>query len=92
MQSTILNVFPSQCGNQRLVLVSDLDVATGTETLMLRQESRSPDVGWFVQSCISIEPDQAAALKMTLTSNLVQRQPIKTQSAPAVIAFPAAVA
>jgi hypothetical protein len=42
-----------------------------TEQLVLRSESLSPHVGWFVQSRIAIDAEQAAALKMTLTSGLI---------------------
>ena len=71
MQSTVLNVFPSQSDDQRLVLARELS-PQGQSQLVLRQETRSKHVGWFTQSRIVIEPDQAAALKMTLTSNLVK--------------------
>jgi len=37
--------------------------------LVLRQETHSNDVGWFVQSCIAVEPEQLPGLKMALTSN-----------------------
>lgn len=70
MQSTVLNVFPSQSTDQRLVLVQEW-TDQGKRQLVLRQESRSEHVGWFVQSRIVIEPDQVSALKMTLTSNLI---------------------
>ncbi|WP_182867655.1 hypothetical protein [Stieleria mannarensis] len=90
MNSTILNVFPSDSGDQRLVLAQETDAA-GTATLVLRQESRSPHVGWFVQSRIAIEPNQVAALKMTLTSNLV-KETTPTEEGPAVISFRTAMA
>lgn len=90
MNSTILNVFPGKSGDDRLVLAREVD-ASGAAQLVLRQESRSPHVGWFVQSRIAIEADQVAALKMTLTSNLVQEaQP--SEEAPAVLSFRSALA
>ncbi|MEL6109673.1 MAG: hypothetical protein AAFU85_26995 [Planctomycetota bacterium] len=78
MQSSILNVFPGLDDGNRLVLAHESD-ANGVAQLVLRQETRSEHVGWFVQSRIVIEPEQVAALKMTLTSRIV-RDP--TRSAP----------
>jgi len=80
MQSTVLNVFPSQSDDQRLVLAREVS-AQGRSQLVLLQESRSKHVGWFTQSRIVIEPDQAAALKMTLTSNLVMQNAAINDSA-----------
>ncbi len=71
MQSTVLNVFPSQSDDHRLVLAREVS-AQGHSQLVLRQETRSNHVGWFTQSRIVIEPDQVAALKMTLTSSLIR--------------------
>ncbi|WP_372896950.1 hypothetical protein [Stieleria sp.] len=85
----ILNVFPSDSGDQRLVLARESD-GNGS-TLVLRQESRSPHVGWFVQSRIAIEPNQVAALKMTLTSNLV-KEALPADETPAVLSFRSAMA
>lgn len=94
MSSTILNVFPGSCDGHRLVLAREAD-AHERPVLVLRQETRSPHVGWFVQSRIVIEPNQVSALKMTLTSNLVQ-QPTEelpvSESAPSVLRFDAAMA
>ena len=69
---TVLNVFPGSNECQRLVLVRS-ETAFGGETLLLRQESHSPDVGWFVQSCVTIDSSQAAALKMSLSPNSLRR-------------------
>ncbi|WP_146518520.1 hypothetical protein [Stieleria varia] len=67
MQSeTILNVFPGASDTNRLALVQT-ETICGLRHLVLRQESYSPDVGWFTQSCVVIEPEQVAALKMTLS-------------------------
>ncbi|MCS7465848.1 hypothetical protein NZK35_04055 [Stieleria sp. ICT_E10.1] len=90
MNSMILNVFPSDSGDQRLVLARESD-GDGSSTLVLRQESRSPHVGWFVQSRIAIEPNQVAALKMTLTSNLV-KEALPADETPAVLSFRSAMA
>ncbi|MDM4017246.1 hypothetical protein [Roseiconus lacunae] len=72
MSNRILNVFPGQDDSTRLVLAreSGLD---GQSQLVLRQENFSPHVGWFVQSRLAMDAAQAAALKMTLTSNLMDQ-------------------
>lgn len=90
MNSTILNVFPSDSGENRLVLARETDESGATQ-LVLRQESRSPHVGWFIQSRIAIEPNQIAALKMTLTSNLV-KESSQAEEAPSVLRFSSAMA
>ena len=63
---SILNVFPGASDQQRLVLVKATTMC-GRQHFVLRQETHSGDVGWFVQSSIAMEPQQAAALKMTLS-------------------------
>ncbi len=73
MNSKVLNVFPSDCGNHRLVLVRE-SIGDGPSQLVLQQESKAPQVGWFAQSRIPIQPSQIAALKMTLTSSLVEEE------------------
>lgn len=92
MISRVIDVFPSQCGNQRIVLASMLNDKTGVEQLMLRQESRSADVGWFVQSCIGLEPEQATALKMVLSAGLLTPGTADGAVSRSVIPFPVAVA
>ena len=67
-KETILNVFPGSSEQHRLVLVHTATMC-GLEHLMLRQETHSSDVGWFIQSSVAIEPGQVAALKMTLSPN-----------------------
>ena len=90
MNSTILNVFPSESDGARLVLARELN-ELGQSQLVLRQESLSPHVGWFIQSRIPIEPHQVSALKMTLTSNLVRETTPKDES-PSVLRFRSAMA
>jgi hypothetical protein len=85
MTSTILNVFPSESAKARLVLARETS-DQGADLLVLRQESLSPHVGWFVQSRIAIEPDQVAALKMTLTSSLVRESSVRKES-PEILSF-----
>ncbi len=90
MDTSILNVFPGQSDDDRLVLareISDDNLAH----LVLRQETRSPHVGWFVQSRIVIEPAQDAAVKMTLTSNLV-KETVVVDEKPSVLRFQSAMA
>ena len=74
MQSLIVNVFPGTDDANRLVLAHECDDA-GVSQLVLRQETRSDHVGWFVQSRIVIEPEQVAGLKMTLTSRMADESP-----------------
>ncbi len=89
MTPKILNVFPSQSGESRLVLAQEFK-DDGTSQLVLRQETQSEHVGWFVQSRILIEPDQVAALKMTLTSRLVDETP--AVASPTILRFGNAMA
>ncbi|MCA9137060.1 MAG: hypothetical protein KDB00_09885 [Planctomycetales bacterium] len=90
MDTTILNVFPGQSNDDRLVLAQETADDQVTH-LVLRQETRSPHVGWFVQSRIVIEPGQVAALKMTLTSNLVP-DCVACEEPPAILSFRSAKA
>jgi len=62
----ILDVFPAADENHRLV-IAVTETAEGEDRYLLRQETFSSDVGWFVQSRIVIEPDQMAGLKAALT-------------------------
>lgn len=66
----VLNVFLGSDEDSRLVLARETN-AQGQSQLVLQQESRSPHVGWFTQSRITVDDAQAAALKMTLTSKLI---------------------
>ena len=92
MRSEIIDVFPSRCGRQRLVLATEQEGRTGRNQLFLRQESCSPDVGWFVQSCIEIDPDQARALTCSLVGSLPAQGSVSSEDGPATIPFSAAVA
>jgi hypothetical protein len=61
---TVLAVIPSEKSNQRLVLAmgnNDSD-----KPLILRTESFSPDVGWFIQSSVSMSRVELAGLKNVL--------------------------
>ncbi|MDA8744512.1 hypothetical protein N9N28_07765 [Rubripirellula amarantea] len=86
---TILNVFPASDGHSRLVVaVEKSDSKAGDEQsgrLVLRQETFSSAVGWFTQSCIPVEPEQVAGLKMMLTSThggVGNKQSLTKQSVP----------
>lgn len=62
----VLDLFPGSEQHNRLVLAR-VDDAQGDHRYILRQETFSSDVGWFVQSRIAIEPDQLSGLKAALT-------------------------
>ncbi|MCC7338078.1 MAG: hypothetical protein IT422_23555 [Pirellulaceae bacterium] len=77
---TILNVFSGASDQNRLVLVRSTTLC-GLEHLILRQETHSADVGWFVQNQVVIEPGQVAALKMTLSPANANRNTASVNSA-----------
>lgn len=66
-KETILNVFPSTDDLNRLVVAVQQEDGDTSSRLVLRQETFAEDVGWFVQSCVAIEPEQVAGLKMALS-------------------------
>ena len=68
-KETILNVFPSTDDLHRLVVAVQQEDGDAASRLVLRQETFAEDVGWFVQSCVAIEPEQVAGLKMALSSS-----------------------
>jgi len=81
---TILNVFPTADDRHRLVIAIQQDSDSGnggsaprrsgqTSRLVLRQETHAEDVGWFVQSCVTIEPEQLPGLKMALSSTSTRK-------------------
>jgi hypothetical protein len=91
---TILNVFPSNDQDQRLVIALETDEGASGR-LVLRQESFSEDVGWFVQSRIAVEAEQIAGLKMSLTGQVIKPLRSKARpapSSPAILPFDQAVA
>jgi len=93
-KETILNVFPSQDEFQRLVIAVEQEADEGSR-LVLRQESFSDDVGWFIQSRVTVEPEQIAGLKMSLTgSGLRKIQPPARDvpRVPAILRFDGATA
>ncbi|QDT11965.1 hypothetical protein [Planctomycetes bacterium K23_9] len=91
-KETILNVFPGADHNHRLVVAIE-QINNGPSNLMLRQETFTPDVGWFVQSQLPIEPCQVTGLKMALAASpsKPQRSPIAPTATQAVDAAPATI-
>ena len=86
---TILNVFPSADEENRLVVAIEQE-SNASSRLVLRQETYSDDVGWFVQSRICVEPEQVAGLKMALTGQSqakAHRQTSKISRLPAILRF-----
>ncbi len=91
-RESILNVFPTDDDSGRLVIAVEQS-DSGRSRLVLRQESRSDHVGWFVQSRIVIEPEQVTGLKMVLSSR--SARPLSAPQglpAPAILSFAAATA
>lgn len=73
----ILDVFPSATDGNRLVIAVESGSGEG-DRFVMRQESFSSDVGWFVQSRVTIEPDQMSGLKAALTcgrTRALERRP-----------------
>ena len=75
----ILDVLPGSHDRLRLVIAVERTLC-GLEQLILRRETYEPQVGWFCQSQIAVEPDQLASLKLLLTSGRVQ-QAVKPKAA-----------
>ena len=59
-KETILNIIPGVDDEHRLVIALEQD-ADAKSTLVLRQETHSDDVGWFLQSRVVVESDQVAS-------------------------------
>ena len=96
-KETILNVFPTADELHRLVVAVQQEEGHASSRLVLRQETYSDDVGWFVQSCVAIEPEQIAGLRMALSSSSAQRGHAgRTESTlspvPAILSFDGALA
>ena len=91
----ILDVFPAADENHRLV-IAVAEISEGESRYVLRQETFSSDVGWFVQSRISIEPEQMAGLKAALTCGrtrkLETRRSGEVAQAASILSFKAAAA
>ena len=78
----------------RLVIAVQQEHGQASSRLVLRQETYADDVGWFVQSCVAIEPEQVAGLKMALsTQPTAFGKPDRGgSSVPAILSFDGAVA
>jgi hypothetical protein len=93
-KETILNVFPSSDPQHRLVIAIE-QIGTSGSMLVLRQETHAEDVGWFVQSRVTVEPDQVAGLKMALSSGNAKTNHPPTREnrpVPAILRFGEAIA
>ena len=85
----ILDVFPAATDGHRLAIA--VIQATGqSDRFVLRQETFSSDVGWFVQSRVTIEPEQLAGLKATLTGGRaeVAQRPARRESDQTAVILP----
>lgn len=96
-KETILNVFPSADDLHRLVVAVQQDDDTVSSRLVLRQETFAEDVGWFVQSCVAINPEQVAGLKMALSAQSAACDRVKPSESslarvPAILRFGGAIA
>jgi hypothetical protein len=88
-KETIVNVLPGAEEERRLILAVE-QIGTAGSALVLRQESYSEDVGWFVQSRIVVEPGQVAGLRTALTgggTGAVQPRAGETQPMPTILRF-----
>ena len=95
IRETIINVVPSDDENHRLVIAIEKSDDQQSR-LVLRQETRSDNVGWFVQSRVSILPEQVAGLKMALSANQTRGMQSgakrETSPIPAILSFSEAAA
>lgn len=95
-KETILNVFPSSDDEHRLVIAVQQDSDEVSSRLVLRQETHAEDVGWFVQSCVVIEPEQVAGLRMALSAQTGRRDRSRHSESslsrvPAILRFDGAI-
>jgi hypothetical protein len=89
IRESVLNIFPSEDENSRLVIAIE-QPDEGPSRLVLRQETRAAKVGWFVQSCVAVLPEQVAGLKMALSggrTRSVQPKRGDTSPIPAILNF-----
>lgn len=71
LPETLICHLPSENDNERLsvVLCQDID----GQRYELRQQSYGNGVGWFTQSCVVIEADQASALRNVFGAHPIGR-------------------
>ena len=93
IRETIINVVPSDDDDHRLVIAIE-KTDDQQSRLVLRQETRSENVGWFVQSRVAILPDQVAGLKMAMSSGQTRKLHSSKDSSPipAILNFEDALA
>lgn len=72
LPETLICHLPSENTHERLAVVLCQD-ADG-QRYELRQQSFGNGVGWFTQSCVVIEPDQAAALRNVFGAHPIGRK------------------
>ena len=86
---------PSDDEHQRLVIAVE-KTDDEQSRLVLRQETRSENVGWFVQSRVAILPEQVAGLKLAVSANqtraLQSSSTRDTSPIPAILSFSDALA
>ena len=92
-KETILNIIPGHDSQHRLVIALE-QLGDAKSTLVLRQETHSDDVGWFVQSRVVVESDQVASLRMALggdTGRASKPSARDTRPMPAIVRFDSVV-
>jgi hypothetical protein len=85
IRETVLNVLPSDDDDRRLVIAIEQS-GDGPSQLVLRQETRAAKVGWFVQSRVTVSPEQIAGLRSSLadrTTRAIQTPPAARAADPA---------
>ena len=75
MNDIVLNVLPADSDDSRIVVAMEQD-ESGKRQMVLRQESLSRDVGWFVQSRVVVQANQVNALKACISSQQYGKQKV----------------
>lgn len=94
IRESVISVVPSDDEHHRLVIAIE-KTDDEQSRLVLRQETRSENVGWFVQSRVAILPDQVPGLKVAMSANQTRRfKSSKEDSSPipAILSFADALA
>lgn len=63
-QEVVLAIIPGQDDSQRMVFANRLSPAE--KPIVLRQESFSPDVGWFTQSSLEMTREEMVLLRAAM--------------------------
>ncbi len=64
----VLATIDSAHDDERLQLVLTRE-ADGSSVISLQQQSWGEGIGWFTQSAVEMQPEQVAALRMSLGNN-----------------------